>query len=261
MESAVEPFLLAATLSLAMIPTPVGPKTTTPQSAPAVIAELRQVTKGFVPHSPCLQRVNLQLRQGDFYFLTGASGSGKSTLLRLLSGQATPDQGTVHLFGTAVNPRDNRAMVRLRRRLGVIFQDFKLLGDRTVAENVAFTLLVRGTPRRELQQRVQTALKLVGLTEKAAAYPQALSGGEQQRVSIARAIVGGPELLLADEPTGNLDPQTSQQILYLIHRLHQHGLTVVFTTHDLSLTQLLPHPVLHLHHGQLKQRATSMAHP
>ncbi len=243
-----------------MVTAPVVQKTSTAPSGTEVIAELRQVTKSFGGHTPCLDGVNLQLRQGEFYFLTGASGSGKSTLLKLLSGQTTPDHGTVRLFGEDVNPRDDRAIARLRRRLGVIFQDFKLLGDRTVAENVAFTLLVRGTPKRELQQRVQTALKLVGLTDKANAYPQSLSGGEQQRVSIARAIVGGPELLLADEPTGNLDPQTSQQILYLLHRLHQHGLTVVFTTHDLALTQLLPHPILRLHHGQLEQRATPLAH-
>ncbi|MCI3281059.1 cell division ATP-binding protein FtsE [Synechococcus sp. PCC 6717] len=233
----------------------------TAQSSPDVIAELRQVTKCFAAHPPCLNGVSLQLRQGEFYFLTGVSGSGKSTLLKLLSGQITPDHGSVHLFGQALTPHDDRAMARLRRRLGVIFQDFKLLGDRTVADNVAFTLLVRGTPKPELQQRVHTALKLVGLTAKASAYPDALSGGEQQRVSIARAIVGGPDLLLADEPTGNLDPQTSQQILYLLHRLHQHGLTVLFTTHDRALTQLLPHPILRLHHGQLQQVATPMANP
>lgn len=224
-----------------------------------VIAELRQVSKSFAPHGYCLNGVSLQLRRGEFYFLTGVSGSGKSTLLKLLSGQITPDQGTVHLFGEEVVPRNHRAMVRLRRRVGVIFQDFKLLGDRTVAENVAFTLLVRGVPPSERRQRVHTALKLVGLTHKANAYPNILSGGEQQRVSIARAIVGGPDLLLADEPTGNLDPQSSQQILYLLHHLHQHGLTVLFTTHDLSLTQLLPHPIWRLHHGQLQPVASPLA--
>lgn len=228
-----------------------------PTSKGAIIAELCQVTKVFGGALPCLHRVNLQLRRGEFYFLTGASGSGKSTLLKLLCGQLRPDQGTVRLFGEEVNPQRDQQMAQLRRRMGVIFQDFKLLGDRSVAENVAFALLVRGLPKAEIQQRVHTALKLVGLSHKANAPPQSLSGGEQQRVSIARAIVGGPELLLADEPTGNLDPQTSQQILTLLHRLHQRGLTVLFTTHDLALTRLVPHQILHLHHGKLE----SLSHP
>ncbi|MFN4280417.1 cell division ATP-binding protein FtsE [Thermosynechococcus sp.] len=222
-----------------------------------IIAELCQVTKSFGGGLPCLHGVSLQLRRGEFCFLTGASGSGKSTLLKLLWGQFRPDGGTVHLFGEEVNLHQDRQMARLRRRMGMIFQDFKLLGDRSVAENVAFALLVRGLPKAEIQQRVRTALKLVGLSHKADANPQALSGGEQQRVSIARAIVGGPELLLADEPTGNLDPQTSQQILALLHRLHQQGLTVLFATHDLALTRLVSHRILHLHHGKLK----SLSHP
>lgn len=257
MEGAPESFVRATAFLIPM--TAVTPVVTPgePTSEGVIIAELCQVTKSFGGSLPCLHRVSLQLRRGEFYFLTGSSGSGKSTLLKLLCGQLQPDQGTVRLFGEAVNPRHERRMAQLRRRMGVIFQDFKLLGDRSVAENVAFALLVRGLPKAEIQQRVQTALKLVGLSHKAGAYPQSLSGGEQQRVSIARALVGGPELLLADEPTGNLDPQTSQQILALLHRLHQRGLTVLFTTHDLALTRLVSHRILHLHHGKLE----SLPHP
>lgn len=147
-----------------------------PTSQGVIVAELWQVTKSFGGTLPCLHRVNLQLRRGEFYFLTGASGSGKSTLLKLLCGQVRPDQGIVRLFGEEVNPQQDRRMAQLRRRLGVIFQDFKLLGDRSVAENVAFALLVRGIPKAEIQQRVQTALKLVGLSHKANANPQSLSG-------------------------------------------------------------------------------------
>lgn len=231
-------------------PESIAPQGDAPPSKP-IIAQLTQVSKGYSGQRHCLDCVNLSLQAGDFVFLTGPSGSGKSTLLKLLYGAERPDSGEVAVVGQNVQQLQGRDLALFRRRIGIIFQDYKLLGDRTVAENVAFVLQVRGEATPEIASRVKSALKLVRLADKADARPASLSGGEQQRVSIARAMVGGPHLLLADEPTGNLDRQNALQVLRILHELNQRGLTVLVTTHDLQLTRLFKHPVLRLDQGKL----------
>lgn len=229
-------------------------KVDTPPSK-ATIAQLTQVSKGYAGQQHCLDQVSFTLQSGDFVFLTGPSGSGKSTLLKLLYGAERPDSGSVSVVGQDVQALRGRNLALLRRRLGIIFQDYKLLGDRTVAENVAFVLQVRGEAPPDIMSRVKSALKLVRLADKADMRPPSLSGGEQQRVSIARAIVGGPHLLLADEPTGNLDRQNAIQVLRILHELNQRGLTVLVTTHDLELPRLFKHQVLRLAQGKLQPLA------
>ncbi|MDG2992299.1 cell division ATP-binding protein FtsE [Candidatus Synechococcus calcipolaris G9] len=237
-------------------PEPIAPnKVASPPSKP-MIAQLTQVSKGYAGQHHCLDQVSFTLQSGDFVFLTGPSGSGKSTLLKLLYGAERPDSGSVSVVGQDVQSLGGRQLALLRRRLGIIFQDYKLLGDRTVAENVAFVLQVRGEAPSDIMSRVKSALKLVRLADKTDMRPPSLSGGEQQRVSIARAIVGGPLLLLADEPTGNLDRQNAIQVLRILHELNQRGLTVLVTTHDLELTRLFKHRVLQLDQGKLRPLAT-----
>lgn len=213
--------------------------------------QLRQVSKTYPNGSSALTGISLDVQKGDFLFITGPSGSGKSTLLKLLYGAERPSEGEILI------DRDNPARLRgnqlafLRRRIGVVFQDYKLIPRRTVAENVSFVLWAQGYSRTEIQRRLQPALKMVGLVHKADSFPEELSGGEQQRVSIARAIVGTPPLLLADEPTGNLDPDNSWQVIKILKKLNQIGITVLVTTHDESLIRLANHPVVQIRGGRL----------
>jgi cell division transport system ATP-binding protein len=216
-----------------------------------VVLQLRAVTKTYENGSHALMDVNLQVKQQEFLFITGPSGSGKSTLLKLLYGQELATQGEVMVHGyNLATLRGDRLSV-LRRRIGIVFQDYKLIPQRTVAENVTFVLQAQGYTRKEIQRRLEPTLKLVGLLSKADRFPDQLSGGEQQRVSIARAIVATPPLLLADEPTGNLDPDNSWQIMQILQKLNSFGATVIVTTHDEQLVRRCNHPVLQVRNGKL----------
>ncbi len=224
-----------------------------PQTARPVMVQLRGVTKTYPNRSFGLLDLNLTVRQGDFLFITGPSGSGKSTLMKFIYGGERPDRGEVVVNGQHVERLRGDRLSFLRRRIGIVFQDYKLIPRRTVAENIAFVLQAQGIPRQEIQRRLLPALKMVGLEGKGNCFPEELSGGEQQRTSIARAIVGTPMLLLADEPTGNLDPDNAIQVLNLLKRLHSLGITVMVTTHDLNLIKSYQFPIVRLCNGRLQK--------
>jgi cell division transport system ATP-binding protein len=188
----------------------------TPTSAQPVLIRFNNVSKVYSNGQAGLERCNLQIHQGEFVFVTGPSGSGKSTLLKLLYGMEQPDEGSILFRGQSINNLRGRQLAMLRRQLGIVFQDYKLLEKRTVAENIALVLRTQGVAAAEIDRRIDPALKVVGLRDKAKVFPNQLSGGEQQRVGIARAIIGSPTLLLADEPTGNLDEANAQQVLKLL---------------------------------------------
>jgi cell division transport system ATP-binding protein len=200
---------------------------------------------------PALNNVSLEIAKGDFVFLVGASGSGKSSLMRLMLREDVPTKGSVHVLGENLVGIPSRRIPFFRRRLGVVFQDFRLLPNKTVAQNVAFSLEVIGKSQGFIQEAVPEVLRLVGLDGKADRLPSELSGGEQQRVALARAIVNKPALLLADEPTGNLDPSTSQDIMALIERINLAGTTVIMATHDRGIVDQLKKRVVELKDGEI----------
>ncbi|MBN3949904.1 MAG: cell division ATP-binding protein FtsE [Nostoc sp.] len=216
--------------------------------------QLQSVTKTYNNGCDALLNVNLGVKKGEFLFITGPSGSGKSTLLKLLYGQELATEGEVIVDGYNVAGLRGDRLSLLRRRIGIVFQDYKLITQRTVAENVTFVLQAQGYTRKEIQRRLQPTLKLVGLLNKAGCFPDQLSGGEQQRVSIARAIVGTPPLLLADEPTGNLDPDNSWQVIQILQKLNSFGATVIVTTHDEQLVRRCNHRVVQVRNGRLSQK-------
>lgn len=223
------------------------------------LVQFRGVSKSYAQQFS-LRDINLQVKRGDFWFITGPSGSGKSTLMKLIYGAERPDHGSVLVEGIEVNQLRGDRLAYLRRRLGIVFQDYKLLSRRTIAENAAFVLRAQGIPRAEIDRRLTPALKLVGLIDKAHAFPDQLSGGEQQRASIARAIIASPTLLLADEPTGNLDRDNAQQVLKILTQLNAAGITVLVTTHDRQLIQSTQFPVIHLNQGQVRIERTGGKH-
>ena len=227
------------------------PKTPKEQSKTEPMVKLRQVTKTYGNGSQALVNVSLQIKRGDVVFLTGPSGSGKSTLLKLLYGQERPTSGEVVVNDHTLSQLQGNRLAMLRRSIGVVFQDYKLIPRRTVAENVAFVLWAQGFTRKEIYRRLWPTLKMVGLQGKARCFPDELSGGEQQRVSIARAVVSTPPLLLADEPTGNLDVDNSWQVIKILKKLNSIGITVVVTTHDEHLVRMSNHPVVQLRNGYL----------
>ncbi len=200
---------------------------------------------------PALADVSLEIEKGDFVFLVGASGSGKSSLLRLMLREDVPSTGAVYVLGENLVGIPSRRIPFFRRKLGVVFQDFRLLPNKTVAQNVAFSLEVIGKSAGFIQEAVPDVLRMVGLEEKANRLPSELSGGEQQRVALARAIVNKPALLLADEPTGNLDPKTSDEIMALIDRINQNGTTVVMATHDRGIVDRLQKRVIEMSEGRI----------
>jgi len=222
-----------------------------PDSTADVIVSLRGVSKTYANGSKALVNLNLEIRRGEFLFVTGPSGSGKSTLLKLLYGEERANEGDVVVDGNHLAALRGDRLSLLRRRIGIVFQDYKLIPRRTVLENVAFVLWAQGLSRKEIHRRLQPALKMVGLQHKADCFPDQLSGGEQQRVSIARAIVSTPPLLLADEPTGNLDADNSWQVIKILKKLNSVGITVIVTTHDESLIRQANHPVVQLRNGYL----------
>jgi cell division transport system ATP-binding protein len=217
----------------------------------SVMVSLQGVTKTYPNGSLGVFDLNLEVKRGDFLFITGPSGAGKSTLLKLLYGAERPTAGEVIVDQLNVGTLRGDRLSLLRRRIGVVFQDYKLIPTRTVSENIAFVLWAQGYTRKEIQRRLLPTLKIVGLQHKANCFPDELSGGEQQRVSLARAIVGTPPVLLADEPTGNLDPDNSRQVFNVLKKLNVIGATVIVTTHDENLVQMSNQPVLQLREGRL----------
>jgi cell division transport system ATP-binding protein len=200
---------------------------------------------------PALDDVSMDVDRGEFVFLIGPSGSGKSTLLRLLLREESPSSGNVFVANWNVARLPHRKVPKLRQRMGCVFQDFRLLGDRTVAENVAFALEVTGKSEHTIRTVVPEMLELVGLDGKGERMPAELSGGEAQRVAIARALANRPLVLLADEPTGNLDPETSDDIMLLLDRINRTGTTVVMATHDRQIVDAMRRRVVELHLGKL----------
>ncbi len=230
----------------ALDPTLVHPHSTLPP-----VVDLVRVTKEFSNGNCVLNDVSLRIRQGDFIFITGVSGAGKSTLLRLLYGAEQPTQGTVMVNQVCLNRIRPRPLAMLRRQLGVVFQDYQLLANRTVQENIAFVLRAQGISPMEIQRRMDPTLKMVGLVDKAACFPNELSGGEQQRLSLARAIANRPILLIADEPTGNLDRENSLLVLQVLQRLNAFGVTIVMSSHDPYLIDRTQHRVVRIEDSQL----------
>ncbi len=212
---------------------------------------LDNVTKTYKRSVIALRDVSLEIAKGEFVFLVGSSGSGKSTFIKLLLKDEDPDSGDIYVAGKRLGQLKSWRVPALRRELGCVFQDFKLLESKTVAENVAFALEVIGKPKQAVQRTVPEVLRLVGLAHKAEAYPHELSGGEQQRVSVARAFVNRPRILLCDEPTGNLDPTTSVGIMKLLDRINRTGTTVVMATHDQHIVDSMRRRVIELQHGTL----------
>ncbi len=214
------------------------------------ILMFEDVYKSYRPGAPVLRGMNLIIERGEFVFITGASGSGKSTLLRILYAAEKPDEGRILFLGRDIARLREESIPFLRRNIGVVFQDFKLVNSWTVFENVAITLEVLGLPARLIRSRVGEALERVGLQGRGGDPAGVLSGGEQQRVAVARAIVGEPALILADEPTGNLDPQLALDILGLFEEIHENGTTVLFATHDRSLLDLRARRLIVLDEGK-----------
>ena len=194
---------------------------------------------------------NLSIKKGEFVFVIGASGSGKSSLIKMLYREEKPDKGEIIIGGINVAKLKNRKVYILRRKLGVVFQDFKLLPKLTVYENVAFVLEVFACDKKEIYHRVMQVLELVGLKNKVRQYPNQLSGGEQQRVVIARAIVNKPKLLICDEPTGNLDPDTSMEIMQVLEQINNMGTTIIMATHDRDIVNRMKKRVIVINEGKL----------
>jgi cell division transport system ATP-binding protein len=227
-----------------------------PEAAPSVtktvpVVELKSVTKAYDGGVVGLQRASVSIGRGEFVFLVGPTGCGKSTCIRLLLKELEPSEGEVLIAGKPLSKIPRKRVPMLRRNVGTVFQDYKLLPNRTVYDNVAYSLEVIGEGRDEIRRKVPDILRLVGLSTKLHAYPDKLSGGEQQRVSIARAFVNHPPLLLADEPTGNLDPETSIGIMQLIYRINRTGTTVVVATHDKEMVDKMRRRVIELREGRI----------
>lgn len=235
------------------LPQQSQPKESSDAAAAAAIpmVALKGVSKIYRQGGCGLKNVDLTLPKGGFLFVTGPSGSGKTTLLKLLYGAERPSDGNISVNNQEIQGLRGDRLSRFRRQLGVVFQDYKLIPNRTVSENVAFALWAQGCKKGDIARRLAPTLRLVGLQHKAECFPHQLSGGEQQRVSLARAIVGTPPLILADEPTGNLDPENSRQVIRILSKLNAMGATVVVTTHDLQLVKQSKHPVIQLKEGEL----------
>src|ERR687886_3079512 len=228
---------------------PAAPGRKRPLDVPVV--EFRDVTKVYDGGSVAVQSASMRIGRGEFVFLVGPTGCGKSTCIRLLMKELEPTRGEVSIAGRPLSEVPRSRVPFLRRNLGVVFQDFKLLPNRTVYDNVAYSLQVIGEPRKEIRRKVPDILRLVGLSTKLHNYPNELSGGEQQRVSVARAFVNHPPLLLCDEPTGNLDPETSIGIMQLIYRINRTGTTVLVATHDREMVDKMRRRVIELSDGRV----------
>jgi cell division transport system ATP-binding protein len=221
------------------------------RSGGAPIVELRDATKVYPGGHMALDRVSLAINRGEFAFLVGPTGCGKSTLIKMLIRELAPTEGSVRIAGRDIGALPEKKIPHLRRNIGTVFQDFKLLPNRTVYDNVAYALQVIGASRAEIREQVPETLRLVGLSTKLHSYPDQLSGGEQQRVSVARAFVNHPPLLLADEPSGNLDPITSIGIMQLLYRINKTGTTVLVVTHDREMVDNMRRRVVELYEGRV----------
>ena len=210
---------------------------------------LSDVVKEYESGTTALKGISLRIEDGEFVFLVGPSGSGKSTIIKLLTGEITPTSGQIAVNGFSLTNIAERQIPLLRRSIGVIFQDFRLIEKKTVYENLSFAMRAVGSPPREIKKRIPYVLELVGLEEKTDRYPNELSGGEQQRVAIARALINNPSTIIADEPTGNLDPARSLEIMRLLERINQLGTTMVVVTHEKDLVNQFKKRVVMLEQG------------
>jgi len=222
-----------------------------PPPVAGAIVDLRSVSKHYSKTDIGLEDATFAIHPGEFVFIVGASGSGKSTLMRLLIKEVEPTTGRIRVAGRDLSEVGRKQVPYYRRNIGMVHQDFKLLPNRTVADNVAYALQVTGGSRRDVRDKVPDILRLTGLSLKLHSYPDQLSGGEQQRVSVARAFVNHPPLLLADEPTGNLDPDTSVGIMQLLYRINKTGTTVVVVTHDEQMVDRMRRRVIELSRGKV----------
>ena len=211
--------------------------------------KLEHVSKSYSAGIPALNDISLNIEEGEFVFIVGNSGSGKSTLIKLLLKELEPTKGVITINNRNLNAIRRKQIPKYRRNVGVVFQDFRLLKDRNVYENVAFAQKVIGTPARLIRSSVPTMLSMVGLAAKYKSYPKQLSGGEQQRVAIARALVNQPKILLADEPTGNLDNHNAWEIMMLLEEINQKGTTVVVVTHNLEIVKAMKKRVITMKKG------------
>lgn len=211
--------------------------------------KLEHVSKAYSAGIPALNDINLEIEEGEFVFVVGDSGSGKSTLIKLLLKELEPTEGVITINGRKLHTIGHRQVPRFRRNLGVVFQDFRLLKDRNIYDNIAFAQRVIGASVRESRRRVPQMLSMVGLAAKYKSYPKQLSGGEQQRVAIARALINQPKILLADEPTGNLDSNNAWEIMKLLEEINERGTTVVVVTHNMEIVRVMNKRVITIKKG------------
>jgi cell division transport system ATP-binding protein len=211
--------------------------------------EFIDVVKSYSVGNKALRGVSMQIEDGEFAFLVGPSGSGKSTIIKLITGELKPTSGSVHVNGYSLERIRRREIPHLRRTVGVVFQDFRLIENRTVYDNVAFAMRVVGATNREIRERVPYVLELVGLETKSRRLPGELSGGEQQRLAIARALVNNPSTIIADEPTGNLDPERSLEIMTLLQEINNLGTTMLVVTHEMGLVEQFPNRLIAIDDG------------
>lgn len=216
-----------------------------------LMIHMKNVTKVYENGAVALNNINVDIRKGEFVFLVGSSGAGKSTFIKMLFREVLPSSGILTLNGRDVIRMANKEVPYLRRSLGVIFQDYRLLPEKTVYENISFAMQVIEAPRRLMQRSVNSVLDIVGLRDKYKCFPHQLSGGEQQRVAIARAIVNNPAIVIADEPTGNLDPETSWGIMDIFQRINAAGTTIVMATHDKTIVDAMQRRVIAIEDGQI----------
>ena len=213
--------------------------------------EFQNVTKTYDNGTVAIRGIDLKIEDGEFVFLVGPSGSGKSTIINLLTAELTPTSGSIHINGFELEGIKKKQIPYLRRTVGVIFQDFRLIEKKTVYQNVAFAMRVIGAPEREIRKRVPYVLDLVGLGEKSKSYPDELSGGEQQRVAVARALINNPAMIVADEPTGNLDPGKSLEIMLLLEQINALGTTVLVVTHEADMVDRFHKRVIAINEGKV----------
>ena len=213
--------------------------------------EMTDVSKTYPGGNVALRNINVRIEQGEFVFIVGPSGAGKSTFIKLLFREVLPTSGSIRLNDVDILNLTAKEVPYLRRQLGIIFQDYRLLPDRTVYDNVAFAMQVIEAPYRNIKRRVMNVLDLVGLRRRAYSKPNELSGGEQQRIAIARAIVNSPSLVIADEPTGNLDPETSMEIMEIFQEINNTGTTIIMATHDKEIVDSMGKRVIAIEHGEI----------
>ncbi len=214
-----------------------------------IVIVLENVSKSYTAGAPAINNINLKIEKGEFVFIVGNSGAGKSTLIKLMLKELEPTTGKIYVNDKYLNKMKRRKIPMLRRDIGVVFQDFRLLKDRNVYDNVAFAQRVVEVPQKTIRRRVPTMLSMVGLAEKYKSFPKELSGGEQQRVALARALVNNPPILLADEPTGNLDPKNSWEIMNLLDEINKRGTTVIVVTHNREIVDAMQKRVITMQKG------------